>query len=164
MLITLLFLMSLLHNTPNVILSGINITAVARLIDVRGTAKLWKVDKLISWRASPHYSACSSFPSRSVCRGRRDLAAQDPVHVRRERTNWENNLEIIVCRERRLLWRSAWLDGLNYRSFRGSSFSCPSGFPVRAPAIAKKLKKKQHSLRPKCQSAQSAVEEPMRAT
>ena len=135
MLVTLLFLKPLLHNSPNVILSGINFTAVARLIDVCGAAKLWKVDKLICWRSSPHYSACSSFPSRSVCRGRRGLAIQDPVHVRWERTNRENNLEIIVCRERRLLWRSAWLDGLNSRSFHGSSFSCPSGFPVRVPVF-----------------------------
>lgn len=45
-LITLLFLMPLFHYTPNVILSAIIITAVAGLIDVRGAAKLWKVDKL----------------------------------------------------------------------------------------------------------------------
>ncbi|KAM3195659.1 hypothetical protein ACQJBY_071674 [Aegilops geniculata] len=45
-LVTLLFLMPLFHYTPNVILSTIIITAVAGLIDVRGAAKLWKVDKL----------------------------------------------------------------------------------------------------------------------
>ncbi|GJN29673.1 hypothetical protein PR202_gb17922 [Eleusine coracana subsp. coracana] len=45
-LITLLFLMPLFHYTPNVILSAIIITAVIGLIDVRGAAKLWKVDKL----------------------------------------------------------------------------------------------------------------------
>ncbi|XP_048542250.1 probable sulfate transporter 3.4 [Triticum urartu] len=45
-LVTLLFLMPLFHYTPNVILSAIIITAVAGLIDVRGAAKLWKVDKL----------------------------------------------------------------------------------------------------------------------
>jgi sulfate transporter 3 len=45
-LITLLFLMPLFHYTPNVILSAIIITAVAGLIDFRGAAKLWKVDKL----------------------------------------------------------------------------------------------------------------------
>ncbi|OEL23960.1 putative sulfate transporter 3.4 [Dichanthelium oligosanthes] len=45
-LVTLLFLMPLFHYTPNVILSAIIITAVVGLIDVRGAAKLWKVDKL----------------------------------------------------------------------------------------------------------------------
>lgn len=45
-LVTLLFLMPLFHYTPNVILSAIIITAVIGLIDVRGAAKLWKVDKL----------------------------------------------------------------------------------------------------------------------
>uniref|UniRef100_A0A0E0HKZ0 STAS domain-containing protein n=1 Tax=Oryza nivara TaxID=4536 RepID=A0A0E0HKZ0_ORYNI len=45
-LVTLLFLMPLFHYTPNVILSAIIITAVIGLIDVRGAARLWKVDKL----------------------------------------------------------------------------------------------------------------------
>lgn len=45
-LVTLLFLMPLFHYTPNVILSAIIITAVVGLIDVRGAARLWKVDKL----------------------------------------------------------------------------------------------------------------------
>jgi sulfate transporter 3 len=45
-LVTLLFLMPLFRYTPNVILSAIIITAVVGLIDVRGAAKLWRVDKL----------------------------------------------------------------------------------------------------------------------
>ncbi|KAL6861516.1 hypothetical protein ACP4OV_017216 [Aristida adscensionis] len=45
-LVTLLFLMPLFRYTPNVILSAIIITAVVGLIDVRGAARLWKVDKL----------------------------------------------------------------------------------------------------------------------
>ncbi|KAJ1257944.1 hypothetical protein BS78_10G035500 [Paspalum vaginatum] len=45
-LVTLLFLMPLFHYTPNVILSAIIITAVVGLIDVRGAARLWAVDKL----------------------------------------------------------------------------------------------------------------------
>ncbi|MQL74246.1 hypothetical protein Taro_006596 [Colocasia esculenta] len=45
-LITMLFLMPLFYYTPNLILSAIIITAVIGLIDFRGTARLWKVDKL----------------------------------------------------------------------------------------------------------------------
>ncbi|PWZ06361.1 putative sulfate transporter 3.4 [Zea mays] len=45
-LVTLLFLMPLFHYTPNVILAAIIITAVVGLVDVRGAARLWKVDKL----------------------------------------------------------------------------------------------------------------------
>lgn len=45
-LVTMLFLMPLFHHTPNVILSAIIITAVIGLIDFRGAARLWKVDKL----------------------------------------------------------------------------------------------------------------------
>nr|CAD1822158.1 unnamed protein product [Ananas comosus var. bracteatus] len=45
-LITMLFLMPLFYHTPNVILSAIIITAVIGLIDFRGAARLWKVDKL----------------------------------------------------------------------------------------------------------------------
>lgn len=45
-LVTMLFLMPLFYHTPNVILSAIIITAVIGLIDFRGAARLWKVDKL----------------------------------------------------------------------------------------------------------------------
>ncbi|XP_042400114.1 probable sulfate transporter 3.4 [Zingiber officinale] len=43
-LLTLLFIMPLFHNTPNVILSAIIITAVIGLIDIPAAVKLWKVD------------------------------------------------------------------------------------------------------------------------
>lgn len=45
-LITLLFLMPLFQNTPNLILAAIIVTAVVGLIDYNGAYELWKVDKL----------------------------------------------------------------------------------------------------------------------